>query len=134
MKLKEFLESINIDYSSNRISNDDISFYEDLLETKIGPQLSAYLIDYGYIGYKQIEMLGINAYQKEESDLIKTTVALRKSDSELRKLIAIENQGDGDYYLVDESDQIYRYILSSKDLIPLHIDLESYIVNRIMDA
>lgn len=133
MKLKDMLLKHDIDYSVNRIDAEEVEKYEELLGTKFGVQLIEYIINYGYIGYRHIEMYGINAAQGESSDMIKTTVALRKKDLQLNDLIAIENQGDGEYYFVDSKDQVYRYFQSSKELSKISVDMESYIVHRLMD-
>ena len=134
MKLKKFLVKYKIDHSANRIDPNDVSFYEELLGTKFGPQLREYILTYGYLGYQHIEMLGINSLQKEKSDMVKVTLRLRKRNPELKYMIAVDNQGDGDYYLVDSEDQIYRYLQSSKEPVKMNIDLESYIVNRLLGA
>lgn len=134
MKLNEFLKNYKIDYSANRIGLTDISHYEEMLDTKMGQQLRNYLVTYGYIGFKHIELLGINSLQLQNSDLIRVTLRLRQTNPELNSLIAVENQGDGDYFLVDSNDQMYRYILDSRKLTELSIDLESYIANRLIDA
>ena len=133
MKLKEFLLKYDIDYSVDRIDSEEVKKYEELLKTKFGVQLKEYIINYGYIGYKHIELYGINATQGEGSDMIKTTVTLRKRDPQLNDLIAIENQGDGEYYFVDSKDQVYRYFQGAKELSRNHVDMESYIVHRLMD-
>ena len=134
MKLKDILLKYDIDYSVSRIDAEEIKKYEELLGTEFGVQLSEYIINYGYIGYGHIEMYGINAVQGESSDMIKTTIALRQRDSQLDGLIAIENQGDGEYYFVDSKDQIYRYFQGSKELSMISVDMESYIVHRLMDT
>lgn len=134
MKLKDILLKYDIDYSVSRIDAEKIKKYEELLGTEFGVQLREYIINYGYIGYRHIEMYGINAVQGESSDMIKTTIALRQRDSQLNGLIAIENQGDGEYYFVDSKDQIYRYFQGAKELSKISVDMESYIVHRLMDT
>lgn len=134
MKLKDILSKYDIDYSVNRIDAEEIKKYEELLGTEFGVQLREYIINYGYIGYRHIEMYGINAVQGKSSDMIKTTIALRQRDSQLNGLIAIENQGDGEYYFVDSKDQVYRYFQGSKELSKNSVDMESYIVHRLMDT
>lgn len=46
------------------------------------------------------------------------------------KLIAIENQGEGDYYLVDDDDNVFEYDSEIDELINLHMKLNDYIVSR----
>lgn len=133
MNLKDFLSKYDIDFAVNRVGADEVEKYEALLETKFGWQLREYIINFGYIGYRHIELYGINAAQGENSDMIKITNALRKRDSQLKNLIAIENQGDGEYYFVDGSDQVYRYYQGSKELSNISVDMESYIVHRLME-
>lgn len=134
MKLRDFLLNYNVDFSFNRINADEVKNYELLLNTKFGDQLKAYIIDYGYLGYKHVELYGVNAVQGESSDMVKMTFNLRKKDSRLNNLIVIENQGDGEYYFVDSKDQVYRYFQGSKDLSKLSEDMESYIIHRFMDV
>lgn len=134
MKLRDFLLNYNVDFSLNRINADEVKNYELLLNTKFGDQLKAYIIDYGYLGYKYVELYGVNAVQGESSDMVKMTFNLRNKDSRLNNLIVIENQGDGEYYFVDSKDQVYRYFQGSKDLSKLSEDMESYIIHRFMDV
>ena len=49
---------------------------------------------------------------------------------ETSEFIAIENQGDGDYYLVDRNDYIYEFDVEMSTLTPTFTTLYEHILNR----
>lgn len=131
MKLDEFVENNEVDYSYNRVNETFLSEIEKKVGVRIGEQLKRYIMNYGYLGYKYIELLGINSSQGFESDMIKQTLLLHKRFDTTKNLIALEDQGDGDYYLVDETDMVYRFI-PDNNISKTGIDLDDYILNRFM--
>ena len=44
--------------------------------------------------------------------------------------IAIENRGDGNYYIVDSNDNIYKYISEQDKIVDMQLKLFKYIMNR----
>ena len=131
MNLKEFIMSHNVDYSYNRANEAFLPKMESLLGVRIGKQLKDYIINYGYLGYNHIELFGVNNSQGIESDMIKQTLLLHKQFDVTRNLIAIEDQGDGDYYLVDETDMVYRF-LPENNLYETGLSFYEYILSRFM--
>lgn len=130
MKLKFILENYEIDCTSNLVSYIDLIEFSKLVGCKFGPILKEYLLSYGYIGYKSIEFYGINSKQKESSDLISQTLYLHKYYPKTLGLIAFENQGDGEYYLVDANDKVFCYNSETDQLAETNLDLVEYILKR----
>lgn len=134
MTLIKFIKNNDVDYSFNRITLDMISEIENKVNVLFGEQLKNYIVEYGYLGYKYIELFGINNYQGINSDMVNKTLCLHKKFEKTRDLIAIEDQGDGDYYLIDSNDMVYRFVLANNELVPQKIDLFEYILQRFMSA
>lgn len=133
MNLKEFIMSHDVDYSYNRANETFLSKMESLVGVRIGEQLKNYIINYGYLGYKHIELFGVNNSQGIDSDMIKQTLLLHKQFDVTKSLIAIEDQGDRDYYLVDETDMVYRFLPENK-LSEIGLSFDEYILSRFMTA
>lgn len=130
MDIKEFIATHNVDYSMNPISEKDIPIIEVALGVSTGTQLRQYIVEYGYIGYGFIELYGINNRQGLNSNMVKKTKYLHKYFAKTSNYIALEDQGDGDYYLVDENDMIYRFLSSTNELTCQNIQLFDYILER----
>lgn len=131
MKLSEIINGRDIDVSPAPIQPSDIGMAEALLGVKVGPQLKEYLTEYGYIGYGFVEMYGINSKMGPRSSMIKRTVTLHEHSQKTKKLIAVEDQGDGDYYLVDSDDNVFRYLESRDELTDTQMKLFEYIAQRL---
>ena len=134
MDLKEFINSHDVDYSSSLVSENKIAEFENDMDVKIGNELKQYILTYGYLGYKYIEFYGINSRQGSNSDMIKTTQYLHAYFEKTKHYIALEDQGDGDYYLVDENDIVYRYLSSRDEITNTNISLFDYIMERFCAA
>lgn len=132
MTLVEFINNNDVDFSFNRISENNIFEIEKTIGVSLGSQLKQYILEYGYLGYKHIELFGVNNFQGINSDMLNKTLRLHKISEKTIGMIAVEDQGDGDYYLVDSNDMIYRFILDNNELLPQNIDLFSYILQRFM--
>ena len=130
MTLKEFIKIHDVDYSYNRVNESFLSEMERVLGVKIGKQLKDYIISYGYLGYEYVELFGVNNSQLTNSDMIKRTVFLHEKFESTRGLIALEDQGDGDFYLVDCQDMVYRFAVGSNKLTKTNLTLEEYILDR----
>ena len=76
---------------------------------QIGKELADYILQYGYLAFEYSELYGINSRQFLESDMVKQTIYLHSYYPETREYIAIENHGEGDYYIVDKNDYIYEF-------------------------
>lgn len=134
MLLIDFINANDVDYSYNRVSEDFIPEIERKLGVKIGFQLREYILKYGYLGYKHIELFGINNHQGLKSDMINKTVLLNGCFEKTKGMVAIEDQGDGDYYLIDEKDHIYRFVEANNEIVPQDVDLFEYILKRFLVA
>lgn len=130
MELKDYLPLQKLEFSRRRIREGSIPFYENHLNMKFGPQLRDYLLNFGYLAYRNVELLGINKDQNVESDMVVTTKNLRKLCPDLSQLVVIENQGDGDYYLVNEEDRVWRFLLNYAELSDTGMDLNDYVISR----
>ena len=130
MDLIDYLPIRDIEFAKHRIKEGSLQAYEKMLNCKFGEQLKKYLLDLGYISYRSVELYGITADQGVDSDLIKTTKRLQKSFPALKGLIAVENQGDGDYYFVDQNDRMYRYIIGTDAPVELKMDFDDYVISR----
>lgn len=131
MNLKEFIDTHDVDYSFNRVDRSFLPEMENLVGVRLGEQLKNYIICYGYLGYEYVELFGINNSQGIKSDMIQRTLFVHKQFDVTAGLIAIEDQGDGDYYLVDENDRVYR-LMPDKSLKNTDLDFEEYILDRFL--
>lgn len=134
MELKDFIKKNNVDYSYNRVSDSFLPEMESIIGVKIGEQLKGYILNYGYLGYEFIEFFGVNNAQKINSDMIRRTAYLHEQFDITRGLIALEDQGDGDYYLVNGEDMVYRFIADSKELFATDLKLNDYILKRFLSV
>ena len=130
MTLKEFIQTHDVDSASARITEQDIPLMESLLGASMGPQMREYVLTYGYLGYKFIELFGINSRQGPDSDMIKRTIRLHNRYPKTEGMIALEDQGDGDFCLVDGEDRVYRFLIAGQVLTPREGKLFDYILER----
>ena len=134
MKLKEFIDNNEVIFTKNVVASESIKTIEKELDVLFGDELTQYILEYGFLGYKHIELYGINSKQMSESDMVKQTKYLHKYFPKTSKYIALENKGDGEYILVSPNDDICEYF-SEEDLIHKTGDrLFDYIVNRFQEA
>lgn len=134
MNLAEFVRNNDVDYSFNRISENNLFEIEKTIGMSLGSQLKQYILEYGYLGYKHIELFGVNNHQGINSDMLNKTQRLHKNFEKTMGLIAIEDQGDGDYYLVDSNDMIYRFVVANNELCSQNIYLFEYILQRFLSV
>ena len=76
MKLKDFIQSHDIDQSKNLIDESLLKAAEQMTGISFGSELSEYLLQYGYLGYGFAELYGMNARQGLNSDMVKETLYL----------------------------------------------------------
>lgn len=135
MDLKQFIEENDVLVSNSLISPSKIKNIENLIKVKIGEQLRTYITTYGYLIFEGIELYGITARQHlGDSDLVKQTLYLHKYFTSTKGYIALENQGDGDYYLVDSQDNIWELISEQNKLKSTGLKLFDYILKRFEEA
>lgn len=129
-KLDIFIENNEVDYTNKLIDRESLRKIEVMYGFILGKKLKKYILTYGYLGYEYVELNGINNVAKESSDLIKETIHINNKFEKTKGLFVIENQGDGDYILVDKDDMIYRFLSETNNLQPRNIDLFDYILER----
>ena len=133
MNLNEFIENKEVEYTRNLIVFDDIKDIEKELGVSVGEELAQYILKYGYLGYKHVELYGINSKQKFESDMVTQTKYLHKYFSKTEGFIALENAGDGYYILVGPNDDVYEYSSEDDSIQKTDKKLYAYILKRFQD-
>jgi len=131
MNIGLFLAENNIEYSKGPIDLNMLKQAEKLLGVNFGEQLSEYLLKYGYFAKDFIELFGMTANQGLSSDLVKETLYLHQYFPETRDYVAVENQGEGDYYIVASDDQVYEFDSNLKSLVNTHFSFWDYIMRRL---
>lgn len=130
MDIKEFVEKNNLEKCKNLIKVEQLNNIEKEIKIKFGNELKKYILEYGYLAYEYIELYGINSKQGIESDMVKQTLYLHKYFPKTINYIAVENLGDGNYYIVDNKDNIYKYISEEDKIVDMQVKLFKYIMNR----
>lgn len=130
MSLEQFIEKNEVDKTTNLVDESVIAEAEEQLEVTFGTQLKQYILKYGYLGYEYAELYGMNSNENLKSDLVEQTKYLHKYYPETKNYIAIENQGEGDYYLVDQSDMVFEYDTDMEKMTSIGCTLFEYIVKR----
>lgn len=130
MTLLSFIKENEVEYADNRIREQDIAVFEKAVGVKFGKELCEYLLKYGYLAFGFSELYGVTAGQMLESDIVKETQYIHKYYPITSALIAIEDQGEGDYYVVDSKDQMYEFDSELETLTELHMTLFEYILSR----
>ena len=130
MTLQTFVRKYDVEYSTNLIKKEELIKVSDAMGVQIGKELADYILEYGYLAFEYSELYGINSRQFLESDMVKQTIYLHSYYPETSEFIAIENQGDGDYYLVDRNDYIYEFDVEMSTLTPTFTTLYEHILNR----
>ena len=126
-----FLNSGDLIQASSLIQEDEIAYFEKIMNVTMGEQLKNYILQFGCIGYEFITFFGIIERLKERSSMVKHTLYLHEKASQTLPFIAFEDQGDGDFYLVDSEDNVYRYLESRDELQELSLKLNEYILERL---
>ncbi len=130
MDIKEFVEKNNLEKCKNLIKVEQLNNIEKEIKIKFGNELKKYILEYGYLAYEYIELYGINSKQGIESDMVKQTLYLHKYFPKTINYIAVENLGDGNYHIVDNKDNIYKYISEEDKIVDMQLKLFKYIMNR----
>ena len=130
MEFETFKSEHDLEYTPNRINEDQIDIFEDAVGVSFGRELRRYVVEYGYLAFGPVEFYGINSRQMLDSDMVKQSVYLHKYFAKTKGLIAFENQGDGDYYLVDGQDHVFEYDSSNDMLIDMKMPLLQYVVTK----
>ena len=134
MDIEKFVLKHNIDHSNSPINVDVLEQAEKAIGVHFGEELTEYLLKYGYLGFEYVEFYGINSRQGLKSDMIEQTLYLHKYFPATASFIALEDQGEGDYYLVDSQDTVYEYDSSLKELRKTSFSLFESITKRFEEA
>ena len=128
--LDAFIQSHDVDYTKTPANDTIVKNAESKLGVKFGPQLYKYLTQYGYLGYEHVEFHGITKQQGLNSDMVKDTLKVHKLSSDTKNMVVIENQGEGDYFLVDSEDKVYEFDVNMGKVVPTKYSLFRYIEYR----
>ena len=134
MDIIQFIAENDVDKGNALIDVKLLEQAEQIVGVRFGEELTEYLLKYGYLGYEYVELYGMNSRQGLESDMIKQTLYLHKYFPLTNAFVAIENQGDGDYFLVDSDDAIYEYISEQNNLLNTGMKLNQYILHRFQEV
>lgn len=129
-ELDIFVKNNECDYTRNIISSEVLKMAEKTIGIKFGNQLSEYLLKYGYLGYKSVELYGMNSNQGLNSDLFEQTMYLHNSFEITQPYIAIDKIQDSIYTLIDSNDNIYICDLEKNVIRNVNIKLFEYIFKR----
>ena len=130
MDLYEFIKNKSVDFTKNLIGRDDIECFEKDMGIAFGDELVQYIQKFGYLGYKHIELYGINSKQMFDSDMIKQTKYLHEYYPKTTGYIALCNTGDGNYVLVSSQDDVLEYSSEEDDIHETGLKLFDYIFMR----
>lgn len=134
MDIKQFIVENDVIKSKNLIDRDLLQYVEHLVGIPFGKELTAYIMTYGYLIFEDVELYGINERQGLDSDMVKQTQYLHQYFEVTLPYVALENRGDGDYFLIDSKDQVYEFIAEQNKLVKTEFTLFDYIVHRFENA
>ncbi len=130
MTIEDIKNKVGISGTTRLIGERELKDCEKEIGLDFGIQLKDYILKYGYLTYKFVELYGINSNQGLDSDMITQTKYLHKYYPITKELIAIENQGEGDYYWVNSKDKMFEYDTHLDELLPMDMTLNEYIITR----
>lgn len=130
VNLQSFIFDNKVEYSKNLIRRKSLLMISKAMGVSVGKELADYILRYGYLAYKHSELYGINSIQFLNSDMVKQTIYLHTYYNETKNYISLENQGEGDYYLVNDKDEIYEFNTETRTLTSTRNKLYEYIIER----
>lgn len=133
MNISEFIKDNEVEFTNNLVSIDFVDEVEKEIKVKFGGELIKYIIKYGFLAYKHIELYGINSNQKIESDMVKQTVYLHEYFPKTAAYIALENIGDGNYAIVSSEDEVLEYSTEYDSLSDTGLKVFAYILKRFQE-
>ena len=134
MNFAEIVNRYSVDYTKNLIEKIQVDEVENVLGILLPNSLKEYILNYGYLGYRHIELYGVYSNEYLKTDMIKQTLYLHKYFEKTRNYIALENIGEGGYILLDTNDEVYEYDSEMDILIKLDKHLLEYIYDRFAEA
>lgn len=130
MTIEAFLLENEVDRGKDPVDVGTLEAAERIVNVKFGEALTEYLLRYGYLAYESVELYGMNARLGLDSNLVKQTLYLHKYFPKTKGCVALENRGEGDYYVVNGEDEVLEYDTGLKELIPTNLTLFAYILQR----
>ncbi len=131
MDLWNFVEENDVERTKSLISREQIREIEAVIGVPFGVELTRYVISYGYLACGAVEFYGINSKQMLDSDMVRQSLYLHKYFPHTAKYVALENQGDGDYFIVGSDDSVFEYISENDNLKDVKMKLSEYILKRL---
>jgi hypothetical protein len=129
--ITEFIMKNDVETTRNLVSLNEIDSIQNELGVSFGDQLKIYVLEFGYLAFGSVEFYGINSRQSSESDMVRQTLYLHKYYPFTKPFIALENRGDGDYYVVDSRDNVFEFIPEqNNELKDTGTKLFDYILKR----
>ena len=130
MNMSQFIDNHDVEMCDAVIDLETLKAAEKAVSVRFGNELAAYLLRYGYLAFEHVELYGMNSRQGMDSDMVKQTIYLHRYYPETSKLIAVENQGEGDYYLVDQEDNVINFDSETRIIKNSGLKLSEYIYKR----
>lgn len=134
MNFEKFILENKVDQAESLVDVNILEAAEAAVGMKFGKELTEYLLKYGYLAFEFIELCGMNSRQGLESDLVKQTLYLHRYYSKTAGYVILENQGEGDYYVVSGNDEVYEYDSNLNQMIDTKLSLFDYILERFQSA
>ena len=130
MNLEEFVKEKNVKFCEHLISQEYLHTVEAILGVSFGPELKTFVLEYGYLFYEGILIFGINTVQLLDSEMVKLTMFIHERYPQTKGLIAVEDQGEDYYCLVNDKDEVFDFDTESEKLTSRSIKLFDYILMR----
>ncbi|MGI6198804.1 MAG: SMI1/KNR4 family protein [Candidatus Cloacimonadaceae bacterium] len=90
------------------VSDKDIKAAEKQLDIEFGSEMKEFLLKYGSISYKSVELYGLGFTDDYYLNIVAATKELREMGLP-KEYLPIYNIGDGYYAVVSESDEVYEW-------------------------
>lgn len=130
-EISEFVKRNDVTYGCGIVFYNRIIEAKELIGLEFGPELTSYLRNYGYLCYGSIEFYGLRYPVVRYNNLIEKTLYLHKKFPETKKLVAIENRGENDFYLVDCDDNVFEFDITVGKLNNINKKFFNYILSRL---
>lgn len=134
MNIKEFIANNDVDMGKLLVDVTVVEAAEKEVGVEFGGELTKYILNYGYLAFEYVELYGMNSRLGLDSNMIKQTKYLHQYYPATKSYIAIENQGEGDYYIVNSDDRVFGYDTELDRLTDTELSLFEYILKRFEEA
>lgn len=128
--LKDFVNNNDIIKAQQCVDENFLIKIQMSFGIKMGKELTDYILNYGFLIYDSVELYGINAKQKECSDLISQTIYLHKYFDKTKGFFALENIGDGMYSVINSNDEVFVFDSIENVINKTNLSLNEYILKR----